>query len=245
MAGQRRPTQPTSPLLRQPSSRQPVPNPAPQDDLGDEPQTIEAIEGTSPGFQAPPMGQNTMVIQQKFADAAKKDRGTEAFYGATLLTQLLEIAESEGASDLHLVAGAPPCLRINGKLVPVEAKLLTPDDSEAALRQILTDREMERFYEHRALDCTHTTPDGKNRFRVSAYVQRGAISVVFRRIPNQVMSFHQLGLPPAAAKLHAMKDGMILCVGPTGCGKSTTLATIIDQINENFQLQHHHHRRPH
>ena len=229
MAGARRPTQPARPL--------PPPAPAPESEAeyAEEAQTIEAEEGNSPlGFQAPPMGQNTMVIQQKFSEAAKKDRGTEAFYGASLLNQLLVIAETENASDLHLTAGAPPMLRINGKLVPVEAKILTPDDTEAALRQILTDREMERFYEHRALDCTHTTADGKNRFRVSAYVQRGAITVVFRRIPNQVMSFHQLGLPQAAGKLHALKDGMILCVGPTGCGKSTTLATIIDQINENF-----------
>jgi twitching motility protein PilT len=125
-------------------------------------------------------------------------------------------------------------LRIHGRLVPVEAKILTPDDTEAALRLILSDRDMERFYEHRAIDCTHTTPDGKGRFRVSAYVQRGAVTVVYRRIPSDVKPFNSLGLPPACSKLHTLKDGLILCVGPTGCGKSTTLATIIDQLNENF-----------
>ena len=162
------------------------------------------------------------------------DQGASAFATSGLLNQLLEIAESEDASDLHLTAGAPPVLRINGKLVPVEAKILTPDDTEAALRQILSDRDMDRFYEHRAIDCTHTTPDGKGRFRVSGYVQRGAVTVVYRRIPSDVKPFNSLGLPPACGKLHALKDGMVLCVGPTGCGKSTTLATIIDQINENF-----------
>jgi len=164
------------------------------------------------------------------------DQGASAFATSGLLNQLLEIAESEDASDLHLTAGAPPVLRINGKLVPVEAKVLTPDDTEAALRIILSDRDMDRFYEHRAIDCTHTTPDGKGRFRVSAYVQRGAVTVVYRRIPSDVKPFNGLGLPPAAGKLHTLKDGMVLCVGPTGCGKSTTLATIIDQINENFNF---------
>ncbi|MBK9974774.1 MAG: PilT/PilU family type 4a pilus ATPase [Planctomycetes bacterium] len=159
---------------------------------------------------------------------------SNAFTNTNLLNQLLEIAEAENASDLHLVAGAPPVLRINGRLVPVEAKVLSPEDTEAALRSILSDREMERFYEHRALDCTHTTPDGKGRFRVSAYVQRGAVSVVYRRIPSDVKPIHSLGLPPGATKLYAMNDGLILCVGPTGCGKSTTLATIIDQINSEF-----------
>ncbi len=162
------------------------------------------------------------------------DQGGNAFATSGLMNQLLEIAESEDASDLHLTAGAPPVLRINGKLVPVEAKVLTPDDTEAALRIILSDRDMDRFYERRAIDCTHTTPDGKGRFRVSAYVQRGAVTVVYRRIPSNVKPFNSLGLPPAAAKLHTLNDGMVLCVGPTGCGKSTTLATIIDQINENF-----------
>jgi twitching motility protein PilT len=165
---------------------------------------------------------------------AYADQGGNAFANSGLMNQLLEIAESEDASDLHLCAGAPPVLRINGKLVPVEAKVLTPDDTEAALRQILSDRDMDRFYERRAIDCTHTTPDGKGRFRVSAYVQRGAVTVVYRRIPSDVKPFNSLGLPPACAKLHTLKDGMILCVGPTGCGKSTTLATIIDQINETY-----------
>lgn len=162
------------------------------------------------------------------------DQGGNAFANSGLMNQLLEIAESEDASDLHLTAGAPPVLRINGRLVPVEAKVLTPDDTEAALRIILSDRDMDRFYERRAIDCTHTTPDGKGRFRVSAYVQRGAVTVVYRRIPSDVKPFNSLGLPPACSKLHTLKDGMVLCVGPTGCGKSTTLATIIDQINENF-----------
>lgn len=160
--------------------------------------------------------------------------GSDAFAASGLMNQLLEIAEAEDASDLHITAGAPPVLRINGRLVPVEAKVLTPDDTEAALRLILSDRDMERFYEHRAIDCTHTTPDGKGRFRVSAYVQRGAVTVVYRRIPTDVKPFNSLGLPAACGKLHQLKDGLILCVGPTGCGKSTTLATIIDQINENF-----------
>lgn len=155
-----------------------------------------------------------------------------AFETSNLMNQLLEIAESEDASDLHLTAGAPPVLRINGRLMPVEAKVLTPEDTEAALRIILTDRDMERFYQHRAIDCTHTTPDGKGRFRVSAYVQRGAVTVVYRRIPSDVKPFNSLGLPPAAGKLFQLNDGLILCVGATGCGKSTTLATLVDQINE-------------
>lgn len=174
------------------------------------------------------------VENEAYDQGAPQQAGGNAFASSGLMNQLLEIAESEDASDLHITAGAPPVLRINGRLVPVEAKVLTPDDTEAALRLILSDRDMERFYEHRAIDCTHTTPDGNGRFRVSAYVQRGAVTVVYRRIPTDVKPFNSLGLPTACGKLHTLKDGLILCVGPTGCGKSTTLATIVDQINENF-----------
>ncbi|MCC6572806.1 MAG: type IV pilus twitching motility protein PilT [Planctomycetes bacterium] len=219
----------------------PPPPPAPNADNWGPPGGEDAemdLGGIGP-VSAPPSspGVNTMALQKKVTERLQReraDKGGEGFFGGAMLNQLLDIAESEKASDLHLCAGAPPVLRINGKLTPVEAKLLSPEDTESALRQILSDREMERFYEHRALDCTHTTPDGKNRFRVSAYVQRGAITVVYRRIPNNVLNFQALGLPPAASKLHTLKDGMVLCVGPTGSGKSTTLATIIDQINENF-----------
>jgi twitching motility protein PilT len=197
----------SSPYLRQPSGSFPSPN----------------TWGGDWGDERP--------APQRYAD-----QGASAFANSGLLNQLLEIAESEDASDLHLTAGAPPVLRIHGKLVPVEAKILTPDDTEAALRMVLNDRDMERFYERRAIDCTHTTPDGKGRFRVSAYVQRGAVTVVYRRIPSDVRNFNSLGLPAACGKLHTLKDGLLLCVGPTGCGKSTTLATIIDQINENFNF---------
>lgn len=175
-------------------------------------------------------GGESIQQPQQYAEPAS---GSE-YESNDVLDQLLEIADAEDASDLHLTAGAPPVLRINGRLVPVEAKIMTPDDTEAALRQILSDREMERFFEHKAIDCTHATADGKTRFRVSAYIQRGAVTVVYRRIPNNVIPFNQLGLPNAAGKLYTLKDGLILCVGPTGCGKSTTLATIVDQINENF-----------
>ncbi|MCF6228286.1 MAG: PilT/PilU family type 4a pilus ATPase, partial [Planctomycetes bacterium] len=190
---------------------------------------------------APQSGPEFNQQPQQYADQGRFDDGGHedndaSFQTASLLNQLLEIAESEDASDLHLTAGAPPVLRILGRLVPVEAKILTPDDTEAVLRHILSDRELERFYEHKALDCTHSTPDGKGRFRVSAYVQRGAVTIVYRRIPSKVNTFQSLGLPAAAGKLHQLKDGMVLCVGPTGCGKSTTLATIIDQINENFNF---------
>jgi twitching motility protein PilT len=213
------PKQGTPPYLRQPSG---VNGPAAQGGWND------GGWGGEQGLEAP-ASTPAQPAAQRYAD-----QGGNAFANSGLLNQLLEIAESEDASDLHLTAGAPPVLRIHGRLVPVEAKILTPDDTEAALRLILSDRDMERFYEHRAIDCTHTTPDGKGRFRVSAYVQRGAVTVVYRRIPSDVKPFNSLGLPPACSKLHTLKDGLILCVGPTGCGKSTTLATIIDQLNENF-----------
>ncbi|MHC4839839.1 MAG: type IV pilus twitching motility protein PilT [Planctomycetota bacterium] len=215
---------PDDPYLRQPSGAHPASDGWGGDGWGGQEQAAQPF-GEQP--------QQEYADQGTFAEEGGADNDA-AFHTASLLNQLLEIAESEDASDLHLTAGAPPVLRINGRLVPVEAKILTPDDTEAVLRQILSDRELERFYEHRALDCTHSTPDGKGRFRVSAYVQRGAVTIVYRRIPSKVSTFQSLGLPAAAGKLHQLKDGMVLCVGPTGCGKSTTLATIIDQINENF-----------
>ncbi len=176
---------------------------------------------------------STMVITKGFQQQLR-EQSQEQFYGQSLLNRLLEVSNEENASDLHLVVGAPPVLRIHGKLVPLESRRLTPQDTREAIKSILSKEQLERFNRKKNIDCTHTLGGGSVRFRVSAYIQRSSVSCVFRAIPEKVKPFSSLGLPSGAGKLHHLRDGLILVVGPTGCGKSTTCATIIDQINENY-----------
>jgi len=153
---------------------------------------------------------------------------------ATNLYELLQLMAERGASDLHITTGSPPQLRINGKLTPIGSTALAASDTKQMCYSILTEAQKHRFEEENELDLSFGVK-GLSRFRANIFVQRGAVSGAIRSIPFQLKSFEELGLPPVARELVKKPRGLILVTGPTGSGKSTTLASMIDKINSERQ----------
>ncbi|MGH8959833.1 MAG: type IV pilus twitching motility protein PilT [Jatrophihabitantaceae bacterium] len=145
---------------------------------------------------------------------------------------LLLMTYERGGSDLHLTAGIAPCIRVHGSLRPIEghAKLL-PADTEALVRAILTPEQWDRFEAKHELDTSYTLPK-VSRFRVNVYVQRGSVGVVLRTIPHHIRSLSELGLPADVERFAHLPRGLVLVTGPTGSGKSTTLASLLDVANK-------------
>ncbi len=146
------------------------------------------------------------------------------------LHQLLKAAVKQGASDLHIVAGSPPVLRVEGRMVRVKAADLTSDQTRTICYSILTDAQKGRFEATKELDFSFGIKS-MARFRANLFFQRGAVSGVFRRIPLDVPDIDTLGLPRTIAEIVNQPTGLILVTGPTGSGKSTTIAALIDKIN--------------
>jgi len=143
---------------------------------------------------------------------------------------LLEVIDRR-ASDLHITAGAPPMIRSRGRLTPMDGyPVLTPTDTREIVYSILSDAQRQRFETHWQIDFAYQIP-GKGRFRVNAYFQRSAVGAALRLIPFEVVPLERLGLPPVVADFATKPRGLVLVTGPTGSGKSTTLASIIDVIN--------------
>lgn len=146
------------------------------------------------------------------------------------LRDLLEEMIEKRASDLHITAGVPPQLRVDGMIVSTDHEVLSPEDTLRITYSILNEEQQKRFERERELDFSFGVK-GLSRFRANAYMQRGVTSLAIRQIPFEILSFRELGLPPVVEKLAEKQKGLILVTGPTGCGKSTTLASIIDKIN--------------
>jgi twitching motility protein PilT len=145
---------------------------------------------------------------------------------------LLEVIDRR-ASDLHITAGAAPMLRQRGRLNPMDGyPVLTPTDTREIVYSILSDGQRQKFENNWQIDFAYQIP-GKGRFRVNAYFQRSAVGAAFRLIPFEVVPLENLGLPPVVADFANKPRGLVLVTGPTGSGKSTTLASIIDVINSN------------
>src|SRR4030066_1153553 len=143
---------------------------------------------------------------------------------------LLKIMIEKGASDLHITTASPPRLRVDGKLVPLDHPPLTPVETKSLCYSILTDAQKHKFEEHSELDLSFGVK-GLSRFRGNVFMQRGAVAGAFRSIPFEIRTFKDLGLPEVMNELVKKPRGLILCTGPTGSGKSTTLAAMIDRIN--------------
>ncbi len=146
------------------------------------------------------------------------------------LPDLLRKLKELGGSDLHITTNAPPTVRIDGKLRPLDLPPLTAAETKRLAYSVLTDSQKHRLEENLELDFSFGIKD-VSRFRGNIFYQRGAIAAVFRLIPFEIKSFEVLGLPPVVAKLCEKPRGLVLVTGPTGSGKSTTLATMIDKIN--------------
>jgi twitching motility protein PilT len=147
------------------------------------------------------------------------------------LSELLHKLAELGGSDLHVTTGTPPLIRVHGEVRPLDGyRPLTSADTKQLAYSVLTDAQKHRFEENMELDFSFGVK-GLSRFRANVFNQRGAVCAVFRAIPYEIKSFDDLGLPPIVKELCAKPRGLILVTGPTGSGKSTTLAAMIDKIN--------------
>ncbi|MDQ3823054.1 MAG: type IV pilus twitching motility protein PilT [Actinomycetota bacterium] len=143
---------------------------------------------------------------------------------------LLEQTVARNASDLHVTAGTPPAIRVRGHIESLDAPALGADDLQQLLYRILSSEQQKHLEIKRQLDLAYSVP-GLARFRVNVYFQRGTIGAAFRLIPHELKTLEELGLPPGLHLLTQKPRGMVLVTGPTGSGKSTTLAAMIDEIN--------------
>lgn len=146
------------------------------------------------------------------------------------MDQLLQVCVDEGASDLHIRVGVPPIIRLHGSLVPLDLPPLTPDDTESLMKAITSEAHIQRVREVGGTDFGFAFGD-QARFRVSVFKERGHYGIVLRQIPNKLMTLEEIGLPPSIKDLLYRPRGLILVTGPTGSGKTTTLASMIDVIN--------------
>src|SRR6266480_5087167 len=147
---------------------------------------------------------------------------------AAVLTKMVEVR----ASDVHLTPGFPPAVRVRGRIVPMDDyPPLSPQETREIVYSILNDSQRKRFENQQQLDFAYAIP-GVARFRVNCFFQRGAISAAFRLIPSEILSLQSLGLPLVLEEFTRKPRGFVLLTGPTGSGKSTSLASMVDLINE-------------
>ncbi|MBP2641597.1 MAG: pilT [Firmicutes bacterium] len=147
-----------------------------------------------------------------------------------MMIDLLWEAVQRGASDLHLTMGLPPMLRINGSMLPLEAPCLSFDDTKECLLELASEQQNQLLAERGEIDFSYAI-DGLGRFRINAFRRQGTVAIAIRVIPSQVMTLEQLGLPETVKDLARKSQGLVLITGPTGSGKSATLAAMIDLIN--------------
>ena len=156
--------------------------------------------------------------------------------GTVLIDKLLQTVINLSANDLHITVGQPPVVRLDGHMRRLETKVLDNDDTTALMKSITPERCQQELQEVGGCDFGFAFGD-QARFRVAVYKQRGCIGMVLRRIPYKFLTFEQLGLPPAVNYCVTRPRGLFLVTGPTGSGKSTSLASMINWLNEN----HDHH----
>jgi len=146
------------------------------------------------------------------------------------IDRLLETVVKQGASDLHLTVGRPPVVRLHGHMRSLETKVLAPEDCIALMKSITPDRNQQELQEEGGTDYGFAFGDAA-RFRVAVFKQKGNVALVLRQIPNKILTFDQIGLPDICRALCRRPRGLFLVTGPTGSGKTTTLATMLDYVN--------------
>lgn len=150
------------------------------------------------------------------------------------INSLLRLTMDTGASDLHITVKSPPVLRVDGKLRITDLPVLTPENTKALIYSMLNDEQKALFEKDKELDFSFSLPD-MDRFRINIHYQKGNVEGAFRRIPKAIPTFEELGLPNVAYDLIRKPNGLVLLTGPTGTGKSTTLAAMLDIINTERQ----------
>lgn len=148
------------------------------------------------------------------------------------IEEILKAAKEAGASDVHLTVGIPPKMRVNGKLTAMNYPKMLPADTLEVVLSVMNEAQRDKFEERGEYDMSFSIPE-TGRYRVNAYKQRGSAALAFRLVGTKVPSPEELGIPETVMELYRKKRGLVLVTGPTGSGKSTTLAAIIDKINNN------------
>lgn len=147
------------------------------------------------------------------------------------ISEVLTTAKIAGASDVHLTVGIPPKMRVNGDLLSMDYPRLLPDDTEAVVKEIMTEAQYKLFSERGEYDMSFSIRE-VGRFRVNVFRQRGSAALAFRLVATEIPDASELGIPESVIELSQRKRGLVLVTGPTGSGKSTTLASIIDKVNK-------------
>jgi twitching motility protein PilT len=150
------------------------------------------------------------------------------------IDDLLSEMMARNASDLHIKAGSPPVIRVDGELLLLDEPPLTPEDTKDVAASIMTDKQIRRFSEHNEIDFAYSSPN-LGRFRVNVFRQRGSISVAMRQVTTKIPSFEELHLPDIIKRIALEPRGLVLVTGTTGSGKTTTLAAMIDHINNTMR----------
>ena len=153
------------------------------------------------------------------------------------MSDLLQLVVSEGASDLHIRVGTPPVIRVHGILHRVEGPVLRPEDSEELMRSITSEDHIQHVRERGGADFGFAFGE-MARFRVSVFKEKGNFGLVLRQIPSKLLTMEQIGIPPSAKELLYKPRGLVLVTGPTGSGKTTTLASMINIVNEERDEAH-------
>lgn len=151
------------------------------------------------------------------------------------LRELLELMVKKNSSDLHITVGSSPILRIDGKLVKTDYDILSPEQTKKLAYSVMNERQRQKFEENSELDLSFGV-EQLSRFRCNVFMQRGNVAMALRQIPHMIQTFSELGLPEVVPKLADLPRGLVLVTGPTGSGKSTTLAALIDKINDERNL---------
>jgi twitching motility protein PilT len=194
----------------------------------------QAYDASSPAYGVTPSAPAAVLVAEPAADESAYRRGTTdapAAHDDINLNELLILLLESGGSDLHLTAGARPALRLHGELRQLEEyPVMEPVVLQRVLYAALTQKQREKFEESLELDFAYSIPD-RARFRVNIYRQRDSVGAAFRLIPFEIKRLEDLGVPPSVANFAQLSRGFVLVTGPTGSGKSTTLAALVDQAN--------------
>lgn len=202
------------------------------------PQAASAVPETEPHYKPAfvPQEVHQIKIEQKFNVGAEvRSETVQIQEGAkevadVHIDEILRLALDRKASDIHLTVGLPPMARVDGEVVPLPYTILTAQDTRRLIYDTLTDEHVQKFEQTHELDFGYGVK-GLARFRFNVYMQRGSVAAALRAIPTKIPSFEDLGLPVVIREIAKRSSGLILVTGPTGSGKSTTIATMIDDIN--------------
>ncbi|HSI72666.1 MAG TPA: type IV pilus twitching motility protein PilT [Fimbriimonas sp.] len=206
-------------------------NPAKEEGLVFDPRSGELVPESRDTSNDPQSVHDISLGEPKFIVEEQNSTQDSPSIGDMHLDEILHMAMDRKASDIHLTVGLPPMIRVDGEVVALPFKALKPEDTRRLVYETLSDENLKKYETTHELDFGYSVK-GLARFRFNVYMQRSSVAAALRSIPTKIPSFATLGLPPIIREMSKRSSGLILVTGPTGSGKSTTIASMIDDINE-------------